>query len=243
MPYAFLGHLPLFDAALPTRFALVLVGVFGVVLALTADELLVARSPGRRQAAFAAAFAVALVPIFPLPVLVSQRTPEPTFIADGTWKEYVPEGGVLSALPFAINVAADGQRWQAYTMARGGRLFRIPDGYFLGPETETDPGKEVKGRIGAVPRHTDWLFLRAALYGYVADLNNRDRQLARADFAYWGLNAVFLPESITGPWGMLHRSAVEITATDLLGPPEHVDGVLVWRIRPGVDPVDRRAQS
>jgi hypothetical protein len=239
MPYALLAHLPLFDAALPARFALALVGVFGVVLALTADELLDVGLPGRGQTAFAVAFAVALVPIFPLPVLTIPRTPEPKFIADGTWEKYVPEGGVLSALPFAINVAADGQRWQAYTMARGGRQFRIPDGYFLGPEAEVEPGQKVKGRIGAIPRRTDWLFLRAALYGYVATLDNWDRAQARADFAYWGVDAVFLPQSVTGSQGPLYRSALEITATDLLGPPEHVDDVLVWRIRPGVDPVDR----
>jgi hypothetical protein len=30
---------------------------------------------------------------------------------------------------------------------------------------------------------------------------------------------------------------VETTATELLGPPQRDGGVLVWRIRPGVDPV------
>jgi hypothetical protein len=237
LPYALVARLPLFDAALPARFSLVLVGVFGVVLTLTAEEVLDRGTmTPRMRTAFAAAFAVALVPIFPLPLLYTQRTGEPRFIADGTWERYVPEGGVLTALPFAINVAADAQRWQAYTMARGGRQFRIPDGYFLGPDVT---GKEGKGRIGAVPRRTDWLFLRAALYGYVADIDNWDRAQARADLQYWGVDAVFLPDRLTGAEGMLFRSAVEITATDLLGPPERVEDVLVWRIRPGLDPVDR----
>ena len=232
LPYALLQRLPLFDSALPGRYALALVGVIGVLLTLAAELVL----RGSVRPAFAAALAVALVPIFPLPVLTSARAPEPRFIANGSWERYVPEGGVLSALPFAINVAADGQRWQAYTMARGGRQFRIPDGYFLGPDTE---GKQGKGRIGARPRNTDWLFLRAAVYGYLADVTNRDRALARADFEYWGVDAVFLADQITGPDGMLFRSAVEMTATELLGPPERVDDVLVWRIRRGVDPVDR----
>jgi hypothetical protein len=232
MPYAFLAHLPLFDSALPARYALALVGVFGVILTLSADELM----RGKWRGKMAAAFAIALVPIFPLPLLTADRAPEPQFIADGTWKQYVPEGGTMSALPFAINVAGDGQRWQAYTMARGGQQFKIPDGYFLGPDVG---GKEAKGRIGAVPRSTDWLFLRAALYGYIADLDNWDRAQARADFKYWGVDAVFLTDTITGPDGPLFRSAVETTATDLLGPPERVEDVLVWRIRPGVDPVDR----
>jgi hypothetical protein len=237
LPYAILQRLPLFDSALPARFALVLVGVIGVILALIADDLLMrATVPHPGQTAVAAAFAFALVPILPLPLLYADRTPEPTFIADGTWQKYVPDGGVLSALPFAINVAADGQRWQGYTMARGGPQFRIPDGYFLGPDAD---GKEGKGRIGAIPRRTDWLFLRAALYGYIAEVDNWDRAQARADLQYWGVNALVLPDGITGPEGPLFRSAVEITATDLLGPPERVEDVLVWRIRPGLDPVDR----
>jgi hypothetical protein len=237
LPYALLQRLPLFDAALPLRFSLVLVGVFGVILALAADVLLDRDEvPHPAHAPFAAAFAVALIPLFPLPLLWSERAPEPKFIADGAWQKYVPEGGTMSALPFAINVAADGQRWQAYTMARGGRQFRIPDGYFLGPEVD---GADKKGRIGAPPRRTDWLFLRAALYGYVPEVDNWDRAQARADFKYWGLDAVFLPDEITGPDGMLFRSAVEMSATELLGEPERVDDVLVWRIHPGVDPVDR----
>ncbi|MCU7725740.1 DUF2079 domain-containing protein [Actinoplanes sp. KI2] len=237
LPYALLAHLPLFDSALPLRFALVLVGVFGTILAFTADRLLDRDEvPHPAHAPFAAAFAFALVPLFPLPLLWSERAPEPKFIADGTWQRYVPEGGTLSALPFAINVAADGQRWQAYTMARGGRQFRIPDGYFLGPDVG---GADEKGRIGAPARRTDWLFLRAALYGYVPVVDNWDRAQARADFQYWGVDAVFLPDEITGPDGMLYRSAVEKSATELLGPPERVDDVLVWRIRPGVDPIDR----
>ena len=230
--YALLWHLPLFDAALPLRFALVLVGVFGVVLAMATERMLA----GPLRGALVAALALALVPIFPLPLLYRERSPEPRFIADGTWQRYVPDGGVITALPFAINVAADGQRWQAYTWARGGPEFRIPGGYFLGPDAA---GKEGPGRIGALPRATDWLFLRAALYGYLADLNNADRATARADFRRWGIEAVFLPDEITGPQGPLFRSAVEITATELLGPPQRVDDVLVWRIRPGLDPVDR----
>lgn len=236
LPYALLGRLPLFDSALPARIALVLVGVFAVVLALTADQI----ARGSIRPAFATALVVALVPVVPLPLLTYERSPEPRFIADGTWKEYVPEGGTMTALPFAINVAADGQRWQAYTMARGGRQFAIPGGYFLGPDVT---GKEGPGRIGAVPRTTDWLFLRAALYGYVADLSNADRAQARADLAHWGVDAVFLPEELTGPRGPLFRSAVLLVAIDLLGPPQRVDDVLVWRIRPGLDPIDRPGEG
>ena len=146
LPYAVLAHLPLFDSALPLRFALVLVGVIGVVLAMTVDRLLTEPLPTRRRAdrrrrrvrrgARAADPAA--------PAHQPSARPEPAFIRDGIWKDYVPEGGVLTGLPFANNASADAQRWQAYTMARGGRQFRIPDGYFLGPG-----GENGTGRIGA----------------------------------------------------------------------------------------------
>lgn len=235
LPYALLAHLPLFDSALPGRFALVVTCVVGIVLALIADSLLTEpASANRRHSLYAAGFALALMPLVPLPVLTMPRAPEPGFIARGEWKEYVPEGGAMTALPFATNWTPDAQRWQAYTMARGGRQFRMPGGYFLGPG-----GPKGAGQIGAPWRHTDWLFFRSAVYGYVGKIEDADRAWARADFAYWGIDAVFLPDQISGQNGILFRSAVEITATELLGQPQRVDGVLVWRIRPGVDPVPR----
>lgn len=241
LPYAILARLPLFDAALPLRLALVVAVVFGIVLALVTQELLDQRRvTAATHTGMTAAIVAALLPIFPLPVRHQERATEPAFISQGTWQRYVSDNGVISALPFALNVTADGQRWQAYTMARGGPQFRIPGGYFLGPMTTGDEGREQIGRIGAPPLATDWLFTRAALYGYVTELSEADRAQARADFAYWRVEALFLPEEITGSDHMvLFRNAVLVTATDLLGPPEKVDDVLVWRIRPGVDPITR----
>ena len=232
LPYAALAHVPLFDSALPSRFALVVAGVITVVLAMSAEQMLTARSLSvRAQTTWAAAFAVALVPLLPVPLRTMERSVEPAFIADGTWQRFVPDGGVLTALPLAVNTAADAQRWQAYTMARGGPQFRIPDGYFLGPG-----GYGGTGRIGAPWRRTDWLLFQAAAYGYVGRIDDWDRAQARRDFAYWGVDAVFLADRITGADGMLFRSALEITATDLLGPPERVEDVLVWRISPAAGP-------
>jgi hypothetical protein len=233
LPYAALARLPLFNSALAGRLALVVAGCIGIALALTADRLLrEPEPPTHKHTAWAAGFVVALLPLIPLPLLTTERSPEPPFIADGIWKQYVSPGGAMSALPFASNTTPDSQRWQAYTLARGGRQFHMPDGYFLGPG-----GPDGKGRIGAPFRHTDWLFYRAAVYGYVTDLDDFDRAQARRDFAYWNMDAVFLPDRISGRNGILYRSAVEITATALLGTPERVGGVLLWRIRPGVDPV------
>ncbi|WP_305789300.1 DUF2079 domain-containing protein [Symbioplanes lichenis] len=232
LPYAALMHLPLFDSALPARFALVVAAVAGIVLALLADKLLAEPLPSvGEHTVWACAFAVALVPLVPLPITTDARSPEPAFIAGGLWKKYVNDGGVMTALPIATTDTADGQRWQAYTMARGGAQFRIPGGYFLGPG-----GPDGTGRIGAEWRHTDWTFFQAAFYGMVKSADDFDREQARADFAYWGVEAVFLPDEIQGSHTQLFHSAVESTARSLLGPPERVGGVLLWRIRPGIDP-------
>jgi hypothetical protein len=233
MPYAALQHLPLFNSALPARFALVVTVVAGIVLTMAADWLATRRADsGQTGTALTAAFVVALLPIVPTPLLTRHRAPEPPFISQGIWKKYVPDGAALSPLPFTVNTADDGQRWQAYTMARGGPQFRLPDGYFLGPG-----GRNNTGQVGANWHLTDWVFFRAAQYGYITRIDDAYREQARKDFADWNIHAVFLADEITGPDGPLYRSAVEIVATDLLGPPQRVGGVLLWPIRPGVDPV------
>jgi len=230
--YAPLAHLPIFDSALPARMALVTACVIGTTLALLADRLLSTRLRTRGRVLWAVAFAVALLPILPRPVLTSERSPEPRFIADGTWKRYVPEGGVMSSLPYAASSAPDAQRWQAYTMARGGQQFATPDGYFLGPG-----GPNGIGRVGALERRTDVMWLRVATTGYVYDIDNFDRAKVRSDLAYWGINALYIPDHITGKDGILFRAALVTNMTDLFGPGERVDDVLVWRVRPGIDPM------
>ncbi|MEV6599317.1 DUF2079 domain-containing protein [Actinoplanes sp. NPDC051346] len=235
LPYEWLRHLPLFDSALPARLALVVVGVIGILLALTADRL--ASRPhlrARTLTVWAAGFAVALVPLLPLPLPTKPRAVEPAFLADGIWRDYVSEDGVMTTLPFATTDTQDGQRWQAYAMARSGKQFRMPGGYFLGPG-----GPNGTGRMGAPARYTDWMFFQAGYYGTVKAITDADRRQAREDFAFWGVEAVFLPEEITGSHTTLFRSAVETSATSLLGEPERVGGVLLWRIRPGIDPIDR----
>ncbi|MFI5933247.1 DUF2079 domain-containing protein [Actinoplanes sp. NPDC051494] len=232
LPYAALMHLPLFDSALPARLALVVTCVIGIVLALLTERLLTEPMPSvAAHTAWAAGFAVALLPLVPLPVPTVSRVPEPAFIADGIWRDYVSDNGVMSELPFATTDMADGQRWQAYTMARGGKQFRIPAGYFLGPG-----GPDGIGQIGAKFRATDWMFFQAAYYNYRMPVDDRTREQARADFDYWDVEALYLPDEITGSHQPLYRTAVETIARDLLGEPEQVGDVLLWRIRPGLDP-------
>jgi hypothetical protein len=223
MPYAIVGKLPVFNAALPARLALVVTPVVGILLALVVDHLRAA--PRRRRGAWAAAFAVALVPLLPVTVLTVAREPIPTFIASGHWKAYVPVGGVLAPVPFPLDVYPDGQRWQAYALSHHQGEFRIPSGFFLGPG-----GPEGRGRIGPVPRATDQLLYDVGKTGVVPPIGPADRAAARADLAYWRVDAVVLADEVSGAKWPVPRDALLRATTALLGPPTRVDDVWLWRV-------------
>ncbi len=226
LPYAALVHLPVFDAALPSRLALVVTPILGMLLAFALDALL-GRERGRRLVTWSAAFAVALLPLVPVPLLTSERPPVPRFITSGDWREYVGPGGVLTPATFTSDLLPDGQRWQAYALARGQGEFALPAGFFLGPG-----GPDGRGRIGPVPRYLDGVLTYVAQTGAEPVISDVDRARARADLAYWRVEAVVLPDRVSGAKWPVHVEAVRRTATALLGPPERVDDVWLWRIRP-----------
>jgi hypothetical protein len=220
--YAALWHLPIFDAAIPARIALLCTGAVAVTLALFVDRWL--STPARVLPTVATTLGL---------TLTGKRSPEPAFIANGTWQRYAADGQVISALPFALDVSPDAQRWQAYTMARGGAQFRIPGGYFLGPG-----GPDGAGRIGSIPRYTDYrIFSRPARTGLTDAIGNYQRTLVRQDLKYWDVRAVFVTDSLRVREGDMDRDTLLRTLTEVLGPATRVDDVWLWTIRPGLDPV------
>jgi hypothetical protein len=169
-----------------------------------------------------------LLPLLPLPLLTSEREPVPRFITSGTWREYVSPGGVLTPVPLTLDVAPDGQRWQAYALAHRQGEFGIPSGFFLGPG-----GPDDRGRIGPVPRFTDALLLNVAETGAVPGITDADRATARADLRYWRVDTVVLADRMHGAKFDIHEEALLETTTKLLGPPERVQDVWVWRVGAG----------
>lgn len=222
LPYAVLGHLPVFNAALPARLAMVVSPIVGLLLAYAADRLLAVRG-GPRPVAWLAGFTAALLPLVPVPLLTVEREPIPRFITAGTWRQYVSPGGVLAPLPFTLDLTPDGQRWQAYALAHRQGEFAIPSGFFLGPG-----GPNGRGRIGPVPRHTDALLLTVAETGEVPAISDADRAAAREDLRYWRVEAVVLADQVHGAKFRIHVDAVRRVATELLGPPQRVDDVWLW---------------
>ncbi|NJP33533.1 DUF2079 domain-containing protein [Micromonospora thermarum] len=227
MPFDLVGHLPVVNAALPARLALVVAPVIGVLLAYAVDALR-ADPPRSRpaRAAWLAAFAVALVPLLPVPLLTLEREPIPRFFTSGTWREYVSPGGVLTPVPLTLDVYPDGQRWQAYALSHRQGEFAIPSGFFLGPG-----GPDGRGRIGPPPRLLSSLMDQAATFGAVPIVTEGTTREVQADLRHWRIEAVVLPDRVHGAKWAVNQEAVRRAATALFGEPERVEDVWVWRIR------------
>ena len=218
LPYAALARLPVFNSALPARFALMLIPIVGLLLAFALDR---ARGlAARPQRLWYAGLAVALLAIVPLPIPAAARDPVPEFFRDGTWRQYVHSGQTLVPVPPASDVLPDGQRWQAATNFG----FAIPAGFFLGP------GPDGRSHIGPVHRPTYTILEVAALYGYAPVLGDADRAQARADLAYWHASVVVLSDGGRGSRWTDNRDLLRRLVTELLGPPRRVDDVWLWRV-------------
>ncbi|MFE9958888.1 DUF2079 domain-containing protein [Micromonospora sp. NPDC005299] len=226
LPFGVLDNLPVVNAALPSRLALVVAPVIGLLLAYAVDSLR-ARPPRHRSSelAWALAFAAALLPLLPTPLLTSVREPVPAFITTGAWQRYVSPGGVLTPLPLTVDIYPDGQRWQAYALAHRQGEFRIPAGFFLGPG-----GPDGRGRIGPVPRTFNALMDQAGRTGLAPIITEGSIRESRADLRYWGVEAVVLADRVHGAKFDVDEEAVRRTATALLGAPERVEDVWVWRV-------------
>src|SRR5947207_217552 len=89
-PWWLVSRLPLFDSVVPTRLALVVTTLLGILFAVIVD-----RAGADRRPMTLALVAVALVPLRTVPA-----EPLPRFVASGDWRRYVPPGGTLLVAPF-----------------------------------------------------------------------------------------------------------------------------------------------
>ncbi|MEV1144686.1 DUF2079 domain-containing protein [Micromonospora sp. NPDC049799] len=226
LPFDLLGQLPVVNAALPARLALVVAPVIGVLLAYAVDQLR-ADPPRRRPArlAWGAGFAAALLPLLPMPLLTVEREPIPRFITSGTWTEYVSPGGVLTPLPLTLDVYPDGQRWQAYALAHQQGEFTIPAGFFLGPG-----GPDGRGQIGPPRRLLSDLMDQAGRTGLVPIITAGTVTVVREDVRHWRIETLVLADEVHGAKWPVDEDAIRRTATVLFGEPQRVEDVWVWRV-------------
>src|SRR5690606_19725050 len=97
LPYQMLVDVPVIDGALPQRYAMALVPVIAVVLALALHRA--RRETGRVRVALPVAVTVALLPLVPTPLPTEPRSPVPQFVSEGHWRQCVEPGGVLVPVP------------------------------------------------------------------------------------------------------------------------------------------------
>jgi hypothetical protein len=217
-PYALLDGLPIVDAMVVSRFALITTVTVALLLAIAAERIV--RSPAvaaeRLPVRLIAggALVAALLPLAPTPLPAGGRAPIPTFITDGGWRKYVGPGRTLVPVP------VDNMRSVHWSVA--GRLgFAVPQGYFLGPVSATDD----TGRWGVEPRPTSALLVAVARGERDPDtITEADRIAALADVRHWKADALVLGE---------YPRAAELRRTldALYGPGQPVADVWLWDVR------------
>jgi hypothetical protein len=230
-PLRILGKFPPFDLATPSRYALGLIPVVGVLLVLgcaEAEKVAVRwRDSGFPvRLAWWGAVVAALLPIAPTPLPAIDR-PVPKFISSGEWRPYVANGHTLVSVPLAHNLDMEGMQWSAVT----GIGFKMPGGYFLGPTSPTNP----KAFWEAPVRNTSEKFKDAAAYGAVPVITDSDRAKAVEDLKFWRAGVLVLAPAPRKPGTKPPKrdAALRETVTKLTGiQPTWIDGVWIWDVRP-----------
>lgn len=222
-PWAALAGLPVFDSALPTRWALAVAPVIGILLAIgCARAGKLARRYPRAAApirfAVVAVLAMALVPLVPLPVRVVRLAPTPRFVTSGAWKPYVAGGRSVVTLPLPESSYPDPLRWSART----GLDMPIARGYFLGPADR--PGDRT-ALFTAPPRPTSRLLADVGRNGRLPAITATQRAEAVEDLRYWRAGVVVLAPR-------RHDDALRQVMTELTGiQPTRSGGVWLWDAR------------
>lgn len=219
-PWELLVRLPLLDAVVPTRFGLITTVVVGVLLAFAVERAAALRVPDRRtvRTLTLAGVVLALLPIAPMPLQVTSRTPVPEFITADRWRQYVGPDQTLVSVPVPSMGNTDPMRWAASTDL----AFKIPGGYFLAPRNGVtgDPG-----RFGGRPSGIGDLLKEVAATGRTPKLDDRQRRRFLDELRHWRAAVVVLP--LDEPNAEPLRRTVE----QLVGPARQELDVWLWDVR------------
>jgi hypothetical protein len=232
-PYAVLTDVPLFESALPTRFALAVVPPLATVLVLAVDRarragFVVPADPDRAESLAGPSWlrrsvrvlvpglvVAALVPIFPTPLPTAERVPLPEFIAAGHWRDCVQPGGVLVPVPLPTPDQPWAMRWGAAATAE----FGIPEGLFIGPY-----GRDGNASMGRYQLPTSALLADVAKTGTMPRVDDARRRQARLDAAAWRASCVVLDPAAP------HTEVLHETLQALFGPGRRIADVWAWTV-------------
>jgi hypothetical protein len=229
--WALLDELPVLHSVVPTRWALALTPIIGVLLPIGFRQVAdLAAELGRVQPragralryVTATALAMALVPLLPTPLAATRIAPTPEFIASGAWRSYAEGERSVVTLPLPGAAFPDPLRWAAQTRL----AMRIPRGYFLGPDEPKGPDRVRPALFGPVTRPTDGYLEEIRRTGTAPPVDDQRRAEAVADLRYWRAGVVMLTPHP-------HAEAFARAMTELTGiTPVEVAGSLIWDVRP-----------
>jgi hypothetical protein len=219
-PYTLVGRLPLFDALVPSRLGLGVMGLAGIILAVAGDRIAnrsTQQVSGRDlRLSWIAALAAALVPILPTPLTVEERAHVPAFLADGTWRRYVDDEHSLVTFPLPSIAFSEPERWVA-SIDLG---VAIAHGYVLSPTSRTD----LTASYNPAERPTTTLVNTVPYTNTVPAITDQDRQAAVADLKYWHAAVVMVQPG-------QYEDELRQTAEQLLGPGQYLGGAWIWDVR------------
>jgi hypothetical protein len=219
--YRHIANLPVVNGSLPTRYALAMLPLMGVILV---DAINVARqrpratlgTPATTAVVVPWAVAVALLPLFPTPLPTTHRAPVPVFISSGAWRQCVPDGGVLVPVPLPTPTDPDPMRWAA----AANDAFALPEGFFIGAY-----GAHGRASVGTYKQPTSGLLADVARTGVVPAITDDTRRQAQKDLAFWHADCVALAH-------VPQQDALRTTLEQLLGPGTPIVDTWTWKITP-----------
>ncbi|HEX5540035.1 MAG TPA: hypothetical protein VFX60_00490 [Micromonospora sp.] len=223
-------NVPVLNAVVPTRWALAIAPVVGLLLAFGCERAaeLARRHPQARgpiRFATATVLAMALIPVAPTPLPTKPLTPAPEFITSGTWRQYAAGDRSVVTLPLPGGTYPDPIRWSAQTRHE----MRIPHGYFLGPEKDPKKPGNRTARFSPPWRPTVTFVDDIMRTGRVPKVTAKRRAETVEDLRYWRAGVVILAPGKRD--AALRRGMTELTGVE----PTFTGGVWVWDVRPLVD--------
>jgi hypothetical protein len=191
--WSWLHSVPVLNSAVPTRWAMAIAPVVGIVLALGTQKAidLVRTQPSARgpvRVAMITAVAMALVPLAPTPLRTAPMDPVPDFVTAGTYKQYTAGGHTVVTLPLPDSGYPDPLRWSAYTkqdMVIAGAYALLPNQNPLDPTDRT--------ALFAPPwRPTSGLMASIRQGNPIPEINDTRREMTLADLRYWKAGVIVL---------------------------------------------------
>ncbi|NUP47167.1 MAG: hypothetical protein HOW97_07610 [Catenulispora sp.] len=216
--WSHLKDLPAFSSSLPMRSAMAVSWIIGILLAMGLDKAMEHQWYWLRGAAVGAAV-VALVPLLPRVLDVTDRPKIPPYFTSGAWKGCVSKGhNTIASVP----LSGSGDRTNMTWSIAADTGFGIPQGPVMAPTSPTDK-QVVFGRVDVLwtAQWMSYIFQNGGASTPPVDAGIRSR--VAQDLATWQANCVVAAD------GTAHLDALKAFLDRAIAPGVHTQGVTVWK--------------